>query len=122
MMKPVEVNTSSKRELSSAKNSVREKLRAKIRQRIHNPTNEEGDENVNTLNQEKSTRTRHERGKPAPLPVDKVGVSPGSLIYFSAIRDTLLLDGTKCTVEARFNGMPRDQGNWFVLEVLFHTF
>ena len=85
MMKPAAINTSSKRELLSAKNSVREKLRAKIRQRIHNPTNDEGDENVNTLNQEKSTRTRHERGKPAPLPVDKVRVSLVSLIYLSAI-------------------------------------
>ena len=83
MMKPAE--TSSKRELLSAKNSVREKLRAKIRQRIHNPTNEEGDENVNTLNKEKSTRTRHERGKPAPIQVDKVSLCPGSLIYFFTI-------------------------------------
>ena len=51
-------DNTSKREFKRAEDSMREKLRAKIRQRIHNPPNEGGDENVNTLNHEKSVRPR----------------------------------------------------------------
>lgn len=73
MLKTCERN-SRPRELACGKDSVREKLRAKIRQRIHNPQFEEGNENVNTLNQEKALRTQQERRKTAPLQNDKVGV------------------------------------------------
>lgn len=67
-------SSSRPRELARGKDSVREKLRAKIRQRIHNPQFEEGDENVNTLNREKAPRTQQERRKTAPVQNDKVGV------------------------------------------------
>lgn len=66
-------DNASKREFSRGDGSMREKLRAKIRQRIHNLPNE-GDENVNTLNQDKSARTRREHGKTAPLRDEKVSL------------------------------------------------
>ena len=58
---------------------MREKLRAKIRQRIHNLPYE-GDENVNTLNKDNSTRTRRERDKTGPC-AERVSFS--SLLYNS---------------------------------------
>lgn len=61
----------SKRELSRAEGSMRAKLRAKIRQRIHNMPNE-GDENINTLNQDNSTRKRRESDKTVPPRVERV--------------------------------------------------
>lgn len=64
----------SRRELSRAEGSMREKLRAKIRQRIHNLPNE-GNENVNTLNQDKSTRTRRESDKTVPPRGERVSFS-----------------------------------------------
>lgn len=67
------LNTS-KREFTRAEDSMREKLRAKIRQRIHKLPTEGGDENVNTLNQEKSVNTRRERGKTAPSQDEKVSL------------------------------------------------
>ncbi|KAJ7389850.1 hypothetical protein OS493_028819 [Desmophyllum pertusum] len=66
------LNTS-KREFTRAEDSMREKLRAKIRQRIHKLPTEGGDENVNTLNQEKSVKTRRERVKTAPSQDEKTG-------------------------------------------------
>lgn len=41
---------------------MRDKLRLKIRQRIHNLPSEGGDENMNTLNQTESVRTRRNHG------------------------------------------------------------
>lgn len=67
-------DNASKRELSRTEGSMREKLRAKIRQRIHNLPDEE-DENVNTLNQDNSTRTRRERNKTVPPRVETVSFS-----------------------------------------------
>jgi len=67
-------DNTSKRELSRTEGSMREKLRAKIRQRIHNLP-DEGDENVNTLNQDNSTRTRRERDKTVLPRVEKVKFS-----------------------------------------------
>ena len=52
---------------------MRDKLRARIRQRIHNLPNE-GDENINTLNQDRSAGTRREHGKTAPLRGEKVSI------------------------------------------------
>ena len=100
MLKTFENNTISKSEVSRAKDSVREKLRAKIRQRIHTSPCE-GDENVDTLNQDKTTRTLHERVKPAPLRNDKVSlVFPVSIACFSLLCFKLCTDGTEC--EERF--------------------
>ena len=67
-------DNTSKRELSRPEGSMREKLRAKIRQRIHNLP-DEGDENVNTLNQDNSTRTRRERDKTVLRRVERVSLS-----------------------------------------------
>jgi len=67
-------DNTSKRELSRTEGSMREKLRAKIRQRIHNLP-DEGDENVNTLNQDNSTRTRRERDKTVLRRVERVSLS-----------------------------------------------
>lgn len=72
MLKNSENNTSNKRELSRAKDSVREKLRAKIREKLHNLPSEAGDENVNTLNQQKSTRRRQDGGKPTTVQDNRV--------------------------------------------------
>ena len=72
MLKNSENNTSNKRELSNAKDSVREKLRAKIREKLHNLPSEAADENVNTLNQQKSTRRRQGRGKPTTVQDNRV--------------------------------------------------
>lgn len=83
MLKTTENNTTSNREFSCSKYSVREKLRAKIRQRIHKLPSEVGDENVNTLNQTKLTRTRHERCKPTSLQDDKVRVFPSRVSFAS---------------------------------------
>lgn len=63
----------SKREFSRAEGSMRDKLRARIRQRIHNLPNE-GDENINTLNQDKSAETRRGYGKTVPLRGEKVSI------------------------------------------------
>lgn len=82
MLKTTENNTTN-REFSCSKYSVREKLRAKIRQRIHKLPSEVGDENVNTLNQTKLTRTRHERCKPTSLQDDKVRVFPSCVSFAS---------------------------------------
>jgi len=67
-------DNTSRRELSRAEGSMREKLRAKLRQRIHNLPNE-GDENVNTLNQDKSTRTRRGSDKTVPPRGERVSFS-----------------------------------------------
>lgn len=79
----------SKRELSRAEGSMREKLRAKIRQRIHNMPNE-GDENINTLNQDNSTRKRRESDKTVPPRVEKVSFSQSLNNSFSTLSSFLL--------------------------------
>ena len=67
-------DNASKREFPRVDGSMREKLRAKIRQRIHNLPNEGGDENVNILNQDKSAKTPRDHGKTARSQDEKVSL------------------------------------------------
>lgn len=98
MLKSTNSNPPSKRELLCAKDSVKEKLRAKLRQRIHNTPREEGDENVNTLNREKSIKTRHERGKSSRPQDDRVSdcVHCGEMPFWSP-EHYKILGGTNLT-------------------------
>ena len=75
----------SRRELSRAEGSMREKLRAKIRQKIQHKPNE-GDENVNTLNQDSSIGKRRESDKTVHSRVERV-----SFYHFSFLLCILLL-------------------------------
>ena len=74
-------DNTNKREFSRAEGSMREKLRAKIRQRLHNMPSE-GDENVNTLNQDNSTRTRRKSEKTVPPRGERVSFSNLLYIFF----------------------------------------
>lgn len=66
-----------KRELSRMEGSMREKLRAKIRQKIQHIPNE-GDENVNTLNQDNSIGKRRESDKTVHPRAERVSFSHDS--------------------------------------------
>ena len=67
-------DNTSRWELSRTEGSMREKLRAKIREKIQHVPNE-GDENVNTLNQDYSIGKRRESDKTVHPSVKRVSFS-----------------------------------------------
>ena len=71
------LKTTDRRELSRTEGSMREKLRAKIRQKIQHMPNE-GDENVNTLNQDKPIGKQRESDKTVHPRVERVSFSHDS--------------------------------------------